>query len=182
MKRMGKLTKVLALAALVLAVSPASGSAASPAHARILGVVPHVAPPGFAAPELSATPGFAAPSFLTFDVNYESLINRYFTDVAHDSGGTSNVYSVATQYNDTGYTGAGPVQYQSTFAGSYVAKDPLPASGCDDTDIVFGVSDPVCLTDAQLQAEIQNVLTAKGLHGSPSAMYFLMTPNGVGSW
>jgi hypothetical protein len=44
-----------------------------------------------------------------------------------------------------------------------------------------GNQDPICLTDQQLQAEIQNVLTATGWHGSTSAIFFLMTPNGVGS-
>jgi hypothetical protein len=91
--------------------------------------------------------------------------------VAHDSNGTSNVYSVATQYTD----GSGALHYQSTFGGSYVDNDPLPPNGCDD-----GL-DSVCLTDQQLQNEIQHVLTVKGWHGSTSNVFFLMTPDGVGS-
>ena len=83
------------------------------------------------------------------------------------SGSTSNVYSVATQYTDS----SGPVQYLSTVGGSYVDHDPLPANGCSD-----GV-DQACLTDLQLQTEIQNVLTAKGWHGSPTNEFFLMTPS-----
>jgi hypothetical protein len=103
--------------------------------------------------------------------HYESLINQYLADVAAESGHTTNVYSVATQYYDAN----GPLDYASSFAGSYVDTNAFPGSGCDD-----GV-DAVCLTDQQLQEELQNVLSAKGWHGSPTTMFFLMTPDGVGS-
>ena len=76
------------------------------------------------------------------------------------------------QYSDTN---TGNIQYQSTFGGSYVAHDPLPANGCED-----GV-DTYCLTDQQLQAEIQKVLTVKGWQGGLNHMFFLIHPTGVGS-
>ena len=84
-------------------------------------------------------------------------INQYFTDVAHDSGLSTNVYSVATQYSDT----SGAVQYKSTFGGSYVDKDPLPANGCDD-----GV-DPYCLTDQQIAERDPDRHDRKGLARRP---------------
>jgi len=170
-----RLTRVVLLAALVVGAGASSGAAAAPARAPILGVVPHagLAPTSGAGAQhaLSRSTPFAGSSFLTFDASYESLINRYFTDVAHDSGGTSNVYSVGTQYTD----GSGAVEYQSTFGGSYLDHDALPSNGCDDG------ADAVCLTDAQLQGEIQNVLRTKGWHGSTTTMFFLLTPDGVGS-
>jgi hypothetical protein len=166
-----RLTKVLVLAGLALAVTEASGAAASPARTPILGVVPHSGEQASPLHLLSRAIRAAGPTTLTFDASYESVINQYFTDVAHDSGGTQNVYSVATQYSD----GSGAIQYQSAVGGSYVDKDPLPVSGCDD-----GV-DPYCLTDVQLQHEIQTVLTAKGWHGGLDHIFFFMTPNGVGS-
>jgi hypothetical protein len=165
---------LLALATLLLAVTASSGSAADLHRGRILGVVPHSGPL-VAAPRLfsrsNALQG-AGPTTLTFDASYQTLINRYLADVAHDSGGTNNVYSVATQYDDSNHV---HVQYQSTFGGSYVDKDPLPANGCDD-----GV-DTYCITDKQIASEIQNVLNAKSWHGGLDRVYFLMTPNGVGS-
>jgi hypothetical protein len=170
MKKMGlRLTKLLALATLVLAATASSGSAAGPNRVHLLGVVPHGSTPH----ALSRSAALLTPSFLTFDSPYVSLINQYFADVAHDSTGTANVYSVATQYYDN--PGQVHIQYQSTVGGSYVDHDPLPANGCDD-----GV-DPACLTDFQLEDEIQNVLTAKGWHGSLTNQFFLMTPVGVGS-
>jgi hypothetical protein len=168
MKKMGlRLTKLLVLTMLVLAAAASSGSAAGHRHTPLLGVVPH----GGTQHAASKAKALSTPAFLTFDSSYVSLINGYFADVAHDSGGTANVYSVATQY----YDNSGAIQYQSTVGGSYVDHDPLPPSGCND-----GV-DAVCLTDLQLQAEIQNVLTAKGWHGSLTNAFFLMTPTGVGS-
>jgi hypothetical protein len=167
---------LLALAALLLTVTASSGSAASSHRGRISGVVPRSGPPAVA-PQLfsrsKAIPRAASPTPLTFDPSYQTLINRYFTDVAQDSSLNTNVYSVATQYSDN--PGAVHVQYQSTFGGSYVDKDPLPASGCND-----GV-DPYCITDKQLATEIQSVLTAKGWRGGLDHVFFLMTPNGVGS-
>ena len=151
-------------AALVMlgAASGASGSA--PVHGSIAGIVPH------ARQAARFVHGSARPN-LTFGANYESLINQYFTDVAAASGSGSNVYSVDPQYTD----GTGAAAYDSTFGASFVSHDPLPANGCND-----GV-DPVCLTDQQLQDEIQHVLTVKGWHGGLSHMFFLMTPDGVGS-
>jgi hypothetical protein len=105
------------------------------------------------------------------DANYESDIDQYFTDVAAASGRTDNVYSVATQY----YDATGPISYSSSFAGSYVDTDPFPTNGCN---VGAGV---VCLTDQQIENEIQNVLTTKGWHGSTTTIFFLMTPDGVAS-
>jgi hypothetical protein len=165
-------TRFLALAALLFAVAAASASAAPSRHGRFLGVVPHV-DEATAAHVLSLADVIkaAGPTTLTFDAGYQTLLNQYFADVAHDSGGSANVYSAATQYSD----GSGSIQYQSTVGGSVVDNDPLPVSGCDDG------FDTYCLTDAQLETEIQTVMTAQGWHGGLNHMFFLMTPNGVGS-
>jgi hypothetical protein len=162
----GVLTTVAAALTLLVTAAGASGNASH--GLRPLGLVPHVRGHATAHALEAAAP---APSFLTFDTSYESLINQYFADVAAASGSSSNVYSVATQYSDS----SGPIQYLSTVGGSYIDHDPLPDDGCSD-----GV-DPACLTDLQLQSEIQNVLTAKGWHGSLTNVFFLMTPVGVGS-
>jgi hypothetical protein len=205
----GRLTKIFVLALLALAVTASSSSAARPAHAPMLGVVPHAGTPQlfgvFSRFAPAANPSgplalqtqpcnlanfcwvmrtnavytiFWMPSGsschatgLTTCAQYEAGVDQYFTDVAHDSGQTSNVYSAATQY----YDATGPISYSSSFAGSYVDPNPFPASGCND-----GV-DARCLTDAQITAEIQNVLTTKGWHGTTTTMFFVLTPNGVGS-
>jgi hypothetical protein len=168
------LKTTLALAALAFAVTASSGAAATPARSPILGIVPHSSTP-VTSPHLATKAAVRAdsPTALAFDTQYENMIDRYLTDVAHDSGGVDNVYSVATQYYDN--PAAVHVQYSSTFGGSYVDHDPLPKNGCSD-----GIS-TYCLSDQQLHKEIQAVLTVTGWSGGLDHVFFLMTPNGVAS-
>src|SRR5436305_74643 len=157
MSRSGRrLAKVLVGAVLAFGVAASTGSAASPARTSILGVVPHAgAFHGFAAappppvnqcpppqtptqcnldylggPVMHASTTYAIywiPNGSTVSANYESLVNQYFADVAAASSRADNVYSAATQYYDT----AGPINYQSTFGGSYVDTTPFPSpSNC----------------------------------------------------
>src|SRR5579883_2729472 len=93
------------------------------------------------------------PAGFTVSSGYESIIDGYFQNVAADSGKSSNVYFSDTQYYDTT---SGDILYSSTFAGSFVDTNPYPANGCSDSYTA------VCLTDAQLQAEINRVVSANG--------------------
>jgi hypothetical protein len=102
-----------------------------------------------------------------FPAGYSTLINQYFGDVAADSGKTTNVYYTETQYSS--------IQYKSTFAGSAVDTDPLPASGCSDS------AASVCVSDAQLQTEISNFVSAHGLPRNSLTEYFVFFAPGVGS-
>lgn len=61
-------------------------------------------------------------------------------------------------------------------ATSYVDTNPYPASGCSDT-----VTPGNCITDAQLQTEIQRVMTLKGWTGGLGKMFFVYTGIGEGS-
>ena len=66
------------------------------------------------------------------------------------------------------------IAYNSTFAGSTVATDAYPSSGC-----THGAT---CLTDAQLQTEIAKVVKAHSWpQGDGTSMYFLFTPQNVNS-
>lgn len=111
------------------------------------------------------------PAGYSVSANYESLIDGFLQNVGAASGHSDNVYSVATQYGDT--TGAG--NYASSFGGSVIDTDPFPASGCTDGPLA------VCLTDAQLQAEIDNVIAAHGWPTGLSREFFVFTPLQVGS-
>ncbi|HZE03835.1 MAG TPA: hypothetical protein VE127_01340 [Solirubrobacteraceae bacterium] len=111
------------------------------------------------------------PPEYTVDSRYESLINQFFGDVAADNGRTSNVYYSDTQYYDT----TGNIAYASTFGGSSVDTDPLPASGCSDSYT------SVCLTDSQLQAEISKVIKNQGWKPNSSTEFFMFTAKGIGS-
>jgi hypothetical protein len=167
----GSLATLAAALAMLGAASGANGSITT--HGSIAGVVPHLGQSGIATSGLLKSAPFLTHPSLSFGGSYVALINRYFTDVAHDSGGVANVYSADTQYYDD--PGHVHIQYLSAVGGSFIDNGPLPANGCDD-----GL-DPICLTDQQLQNEIQRVLTATGWHGGLGNMFFLMTPDGVGS-
>jgi PKD domain len=116
-----------------------------------------------------------AGSGLTFDPGYESLIETFLTDVAADSHKTTNVYSLSGQYTDSN----GPAAYDSTYGGAVVDNDPLPPSGC--TEPSTGPGWTVCLTDAQLEAELEHVIAADHLPMTSHDVYFVITPNGFGS-
>ncbi|HEV3057476.1 MAG TPA: hypothetical protein VGY48_04470, partial [Vicinamibacterales bacterium] len=100
--------------------------------------------------------------------DYQSGLNRFFEDLAHDSGGHENVDSVATQYNDYAGDFAG---YSSHFGGALIDEDPYPANGCTRA--------PICLTDAQLRTELKKFVTGHALSTDLEHEYFLLTPEGV---
>jgi hypothetical protein len=97
--------------------------------------------------------------------DYEPGIERYFKDIAADSGGTANVESVSAQYNDAAGAFA---SYESHFGGTIVDTQPYPTSGCKRA--------PICLTDAQLQTELKRLVKADGLPADLEHEYFLLTP------
>jgi hypothetical protein len=100
-------------------------------------------------------------------------IARYFRDIAHDSGGNQSVESVGPQYNDL--TGA-VAAYKSRFGGVLLDRHPYPASQCPTPSPVTN-----CLTDADIQTEIANFVTAHHLPTDLSHEYFLLTPPHVES-
>jgi PKD domain len=116
-----------------------------------------------------------AGSRLTFDPGYESLIQTFLIDVAADSHKTTNVYSLSGQYTDSN----GPAAYDSTYGGAVVDTDPLPPNGC--TEPATGPGWTVCLTDAQLETELEQVIAADHLPTTNHDVYFIVTPDGFGS-
>jgi PKD repeat protein len=108
-----------------------------------------------------------------FPPEFTPGLERFFKDLAHDSGGNQNTDSVTTQYNDL--TGAS-VHYAVTFGGVIVDTDPFPPSKCP----VEG-STIACLTDAQIQHEVQKVVLAHGLPTDLTHEYFLFTAPHVGN-
>jgi hypothetical protein len=185
-----RLTKLVLPAVLALAVTASSGSAAVQPRAPITGIVPHAGSTPATSSEdvylhsmpclVSVIPCWVLHSNTTYaiywippgysvDSHYETDINRYLSDVAAASGSQTNVYSVPTQYYDaTGYIGN-----QSRFGGSVVDQDPFPASDCSDGSANH------CLTDQQLQTEIQKEIAAKGWQPGQDAIFFIMTPEDV---
>jgi hypothetical protein len=114
----------------------------------------------------------AYPSGFTFG------IARYFTDLQHDSGGNQNVDSIDPQYNDL--TGA-VAKYDVRFGGVLVDTDPYPATECPVGGVGAAGTVTNCLTDVQIQQEIENFVTSHHLPADLSHEYFLLTPPHVES-
>jgi hypothetical protein len=112
-------------------------------------------------------------------LGYEAGVAQFFQDIAAASGQTTNSDAVATQYNDAfGHTagGPGPGHYSASYGGMIVDTDPYPANACPGAP-----QGGRCLTDAQIQAELQKYLSQ---HGKPAGFtneYFLITPPDVAS-
>ncbi|HZL47916.1 MAG TPA: PKD domain-containing protein [Solirubrobacteraceae bacterium] len=113
-----------------------------------------------------------------FTTTTKGVVNKFFTDVAHDSGFPSNVFAIAGQYTDS----TGNAAYSSTFASEKVDKDPYPSTGSCTTP--KGVSaDPgpysKCLFDEQLQIELATYIEKEALPKGPAQLYFLLLPHRV---
>jgi len=115
-------------------------------------------------------------SGLTFDTGYIALVEQFLHDVAADSHLTANEYAITGQYPDA----KGPAAYDSTYAGAVLDTDSLPANGCTEPALT-GPGWSICLTDAQLQTEIEHELVVSHWPRAGDNIYFLVTPSGFGS-
>jgi hypothetical protein len=116
-------------------------------------------------------------SGLIFDPGYQALIESFLRNVARASRSGANVYGLTGQYRDQ----YGPATYISTYGGAVTAHDPLPRkNGCQEP---AGIAPAwsICLTDAQLQREIERVVQRDRLPAGANDLYFLVTPNGLGN-
>jgi PKD repeat protein len=111
---------------------------------------------------------WSPPGLSAYPAGFVTGLQTFFTDLAHDSGGNQNVDSVSAQYNDL--TGAF-ARYQTTFGGALVDTDPYPPIECPAEAPVTA-----CLTDAQIQTELEQFVASRGLKADLSHEYFLLTP------
>jgi hypothetical protein len=121
---------------------------------------------------------FWAPSGYSFTSGYEALVKQFLTDAAAASGTTSNVFSVLREYGQQ--TGTATAAVPGSYSIAYDATgdsiddvDPYPASGgCASPNGV-----PTCLTDGQVQAEIDAVAPTdeRGLGN----LWFVLLPANV---
>jgi hypothetical protein len=121
---------------------------------------------------------FWAPSGsgLSYELGYESLVTRFLTRVAADSHHATNVYGLSGQYRDAD----GPAAYDSSFDGAVLDRDPLPLNACVEPPAT-GPGWLTCLTDAQLQSELETVVSADHLPRASNDIYFLVLPAGMGT-
>jgi hypothetical protein len=110
-------------------------------------------------------------------VAYQNLQTRLLAD--YTANGIDNIN---TQYyqiigaTTTYIQNAAGVILTNGLAGFTVDNAPYPASGCSDS-----ATPGNCITDAQIQAEIQKVMALKGWTAGPNKMFLLYTSSGEGS-
>jgi hypothetical protein len=110
-------------------------------------------------------------------VAYQNLQTRLLADYTANGIDNNN-----TQYYEiigatkTYIQNAAGVILTNGFAGSTVDNAPYPASGCSDA-----LTPGNCITDAQIQAEIQRVKALMGWTSGPNKMFLLYTSSGEGS-
>jgi hypothetical protein len=179
-----------------LALWSGSASAAGTAfHPRIggaLGLVPSYADTNIATgsqtdadyhggtvmgPSVTVHTIFWAPPGYSYAPGYEALVKQFLTDTAGASGTTSNVFSVLLQYGQqTGTATAVPGGYSIAYdptSDSIDDSNAYPSTdGCASPNGV-----PTCLTDGQVQAEVDAVAPAseRGLGN----LWFVLLPTAV---
>jgi hypothetical protein len=113
---------------------------------------------------------------LGFDHSYISLLERFLRNVAADSHRPTNVYGLTGQYSDSG----GIAAYSSSYAGTIIDRDPFPGNGCSEPSTgPPGWSR--CVSDGQVVSEIEHVVAVHHLPTGGRDIYFLVTPDGLGS-
>jgi hypothetical protein len=154
-----------------MGLQPAEGQSEDVAAAPSIPVVYHGGPVMDTGPVTIHTI-FWAPSGYSYAASpasgvlgYTPMIEQFFTDVAHDSGSHSNVFSLLGQYGDSAAPGTYDVAYNAT-QDAIADTDPYPAASaqCPSPD---GIA--TCLTDQDVTDEIDHVIQAHdpssyGLH------------------
>jgi hypothetical protein len=135
---------------------------------------------------------FWAPSGYAFPAGYVDNLNQYFKDLQATQGSNTNTYDNATQYYQVNGDGTKTyVQNKVTFAGTTMDTNPLPQLdpvNCPDLPVAAagGVNGGQsatagCVTDAQVQQEISNVVKAKGWPVNGNTEFFMYTAPNIGT-
>jgi hypothetical protein len=125
---------------------------------------------------VTVTPIYWVPSGYSFPAGYASLVNRYVADVAADSGKTANTYAILAEYYQQ--TGSGQtkqnIQYRIAAGTAINDTTAYPTGGCTPA-----TGATVCVSQAQVEAELNAVIAANGLTADINHFYVLLFPEGV---
>ncbi len=122
---------------------------------------------------------FWVPSGYSLPTGYQAAIETYFQNAATDSGKPSNVYSVSAQYTDSTPHHA---SYSDTFGGSMTDTTTYPTSGtCAPYTGLLGETYSACISNQELEDEVESVVAAKGWPKTLAAEYYVVLPPHAGS-
>jgi hypothetical protein len=129
------------------------------------------------------TPIFWNPAGHPMTAAYKNILTTYIRDVAAASGQHSNVYSTLNEY----FGANGAIRYRIELGNPVNDASPLPPDGCKvnghDTARIYADNSGynACLDDAQVTAEIDNIVTARGLPRDLAHIYVMFLPKHVES-
>ena len=129
------------------------------------------------------TPIFWNPAGHPMDSGYKNIITSYLADVAAASGHNSNVFSTLTEY----FGSNGAIAYQVKLGAPVNDTNALPADGCtlqaQDRSGIYADNSGynACVDDAQVIAETESVVTARGLPRDLAHIYVTFLPKQVES-
>ncbi|MGH2893876.1 MAG: hypothetical protein ACRDPM_11535, partial [Solirubrobacteraceae bacterium] len=114
--------------------------------------------------------------------DYAGMVERLFTDVAHDNGSTANIFSVLPQFAEGTAPGAiTPGDYSIAFNAAsandvIMDSDPYPAVAdqCASPN-----ETAICITDGQVQTEVDHIVASHGGGRGLHNMWFMILPGGV---
>ena len=118
---------------------------------------------------------FWDPSGTAITAGEKANLEQYFADAAVDNGTSSNIFGVDRQFTDT----TGFADYNQTWSSAQAISDTqaYPSTGqCTEN---AGFAETTCLTDSQIQAEVQRLINVDGLPTGTSGsapIYFVVTP------
>jgi hypothetical protein len=102
---------------------------------------------------------------------YQSVQQRLLANYAGHSLGNNNTQYYQVINGVTTY-----IRNEGGLGGSYYDTAPYPVSGCTDS-----ATPGNCITDSQIQAEIQKVMVLNKWTGGLDKVFFLFTSSGEGS-
>lgn len=121
--------------------------------------------------------------------DWQSLIDGFLANIGTAGSQLDSVFAVDAQYTDNTNR---PAAAYSSFRGAYTDTHPYPATnGCTDPralelgiPLLEGTTTPVCLTAAQVQAELERFLKQReeehdALPKGMDTIFYLLTPPGV---
>jgi hypothetical protein len=129
---------------------------------------------------VTISPVYWAPSGYSFSTTYKSIVNGYLQNVAAASQQNTNVFSVGTQYYQQASSTSPKqfIQYVVTAGAEIDDTTAYPASG-GHTGCVAQTGYTVCVSDPDLQTELQSRLTALSKPINDSNLYLVLFPSGV---
>lgn len=109
------------------------------------------------------------------DGNYQTLVNRYFGDVAAASGSSTNVYANDTQYYQILGGVTTHITYSESLGGGWWDNTNPSSSGCGNTS----GGTVACVTDAQIQGEVLKAIAFNHWPEGLGNQYFVFLGNGI---